>query len=642
MPAARPHRTSVVGTAGHVDHGKSALVQALTGTHPDRLREEIERQMTIDLGFAWLTLPNGDSVGLVDVPGHRDFIENMLAGVGGMDAVLLVIAADEGVMPQTREHAAIVRLLGVERGIVVLSKADLVDDAEWLGMVEADARALLAGSPLGEAPSRAVSARTGQGMAELSQAISALVHDLPPKADRSRPRLPIDRVFSMPGFGTVVTGTLLDGSLEVGQEVELAPGALRGRIRGLQTHKQHIARAAPGSRVAVNISGVSVDQVERGDVVILPESYRPTRLLDARIAALEDASGPITHNQELKLFIGTAQRVARIRLLDTDRISPGGTGWGQLVLRRPIIAAPGDRLVLRRPSPAETLGGGIVVGVAPDRLHRRRDAQVLALLERLAGGDPRDRLIELAASRGPATIQTLAQLSELELEHAARLAEDLVGDGRLKRLAGTTSTADAMLIEPGAWRRLTERAQAVLDRYHNAYPLRGGVPREELKSQLRLEAKAFHASLETWRAEGDVREAGGNVARSRFQPTPSPGEQAAIDRALQRLAAARFAPPSIKELQGELGEEAFNYLAASGALVLVSPEVAFGAEAYQALVRGTLDVLAREGEATVARIRDEFDTSRRFILALLEHLDSRGVTIRSGDVRKPGPRAGEP
>ncbi len=328
----------VVGTAGHVDHGKSTLVHALTGINPDRLREELERQMTIDLGFAWLTLPGGETVGIVDVPGHRDFVENMLAGVAGMDAVLMVVAADEGVMPQTREHLAILTLLGVQRGVMVLTKADLVEDPEWLRMVEGDVRTLLVGSPLADMPAVAVSSRTGVGLDTLRQSLAEVLRETPVRRDRGRPRLPVDRVFSMSGFGTVVTGTLVDGTLEVGQEVEFLPSGQRGRIRGLQSHRNRIAQAEPGNRVAANVSGVDVQAVHRGEVLGDPGSLTASRLLDVKLLCLADASGPITHNLELKVFLGTAQRVGRVRLLEGDRIMPGGQAMAQLVLREPVVA----------------------------------------------------------------------------------------------------------------------------------------------------------------------------------------------------------------------------------------------------------------------------------------------------------------
>ena len=283
----------VIGTAGHVDHGKSTLIAALTGINPDRLKEEQERQMTIDLGFAWLTLPGGEEIGIVDVPGHRDFIENMLAGIGGIDAALLVIAADEGVMPQTREHLAILDLLQIKHGIVILTKIDLVDDPAWLDLVEADVRAALQGTVLQAAPILRVSSPTRAGFPELLQSLDTLMEKLPARPDLGRPRLPIDRVFSIAGFGTVVTGTLSDGRLAVGDELEILPVGLHARIRGLQTHKKKEETAVPGSRVAVNLSGVDVEQVSRGEVLASPGQYAPTQRLDVQFRLLAELSAPL-------------------------------------------------------------------------------------------------------------------------------------------------------------------------------------------------------------------------------------------------------------------------------------------------------------------------------------------------------------
>src|ERR671918_686980 len=294
----------VIGTAGHVDHGKSTLIAALTGTHPDRLKEEQLREMTIDLGFGWLTLPNGEEVGIVDVPGHRDFIENMLSGIGGIDAALLIIAADEGVMPQTREHLAILDLLQIPTGLIVLTKIDLASEQAWLDLVEADIRAVVSGTVLNDAPIIRVSAKTKTGLASLVSNLESLLQQKPARPDLSRPRLPIDRVFSMSGFGTVVTGTLLDGQLALGDEVEILPSGQKGRVRGLQTHKRKEERAVPGSRTAVNISGIETESIQRGEVVTYPNQYQTTRRIDARFRLLKDTSSALKHNTEVKFFVG--------------------------------------------------------------------------------------------------------------------------------------------------------------------------------------------------------------------------------------------------------------------------------------------------------------------------------------------------
>jgi len=320
----------VIGTAGHVDHGKSTLIKALTGIHPDRLKEEQIREMTIDLGFAWLTLPNNEEIGIIDVPGHRDFIENMLAGVGGIDAALLVIAADEGVMPQTKEHLAILDLLQIKNGIIVISKIDLVDDEDWLDLVELDIRDAVKNTIFSEAPVVRVSAHSMEGIDNLVANITDLLLEVEPKPDHNRARLSIDRVFSLSGFGTIVTGTLIDGTFKIGEEVELLPEKLKTRIRGLQTHKKKEEMAFPGSRTAVNISGIEMSQVHRGQVLAAVNKYQPTKRFDAFVRLVSDSSFSIKHNQQIKLFIGSSEVLSRVRVLGKDEIKPGEAGWVQI------------------------------------------------------------------------------------------------------------------------------------------------------------------------------------------------------------------------------------------------------------------------------------------------------------------------
>ena len=351
----------IIGTAGHVDHGKSTLVTALTGINPDRLKEEHQREMTIELGFASLTLPDGEKVGLIDVPGHRDFIGNMLAGIGGIDAVLLVIAADEGVSAQTREHLAILDLLHITRGLVVLTKLDLVTDPDWLELVELEAREILQHTSLENAPILKISARTGAGIPDLLGSLQHLLKDLPAKPDLGRPRLPVDRVFSLTGFGTVVTGTLLDGSLELGDEVVSLPEGISGRIRGLQNHNQKLQRVTPGSRAALNISGIDKHQLVRGSVIAKPGSYEPTALLDVHFRYLPELTQELRHNTQVKLFIGSGEAGGQVRLLGKETLEPGDEAFLQIRLAHPVVAARGDRFIIRLPSPAETLGGGVVL-----------------------------------------------------------------------------------------------------------------------------------------------------------------------------------------------------------------------------------------------------------------------------------------
>jgi selenocysteine-specific elongation factor len=483
----------VIGTAGHVDHGKSTLIAALTGVHPDRLKEEQAREMTIDLGFGWLTLQNGEEIGIVDVPGHRDFIENMLAGIGGIDAALLVIAADEGVMPQTKEHLAILDLLQIPAGLIVLTKTDLASDSSWLDLVETDIRAAVKDTVMQDAPLVHVSAKTRTGLDELLAALSQILQTKPARPDLGRPRLPIDRVFSMPGFGTVVTGTLTDGALALGDEVEILPGGAKGRVRGLQTHKKKEERSLPGSRTAVNISGVAMEEIRRGEVVVHPNQYQPTRRADVRLRLLKDISAPLKHSSEVKVFLGTAETIANVRVLGAEELAPGEEGWVQLELRDPLVAVRGDRLILRRPSPGETLGGGILVDPHPKGRHKRMDEAVLKSLESLAQGSPADILLEAALALGPATLKEVIARSRLESEPAETALEELLGNGMLVNLENGPWRMDSLVIPSAQWQALQEKTLQIVGEYHKSYPLRKGIPREELKSKLKLTPRMFNA-----------------------------------------------------------------------------------------------------------------------------------------------------
>ena len=375
----------VIGTAGHVDHGKSTLVKALTGIDPDRLQEEKAREMTIDLGFAHLTLPGGRDISIIDVPGHERFIKNMLAGVGGFDAALLVIAADEGVMPQTEEHVGILKVLGIDRGVVVLTKIDMVDD-EWLGLMREEVRERLValGSPFAAQPMVGVSARTGVGLTDLLGALDAELTHAAPRPDRGKPRLPVDRAFSISGFGTVATGTLIDGRLSVGQEVELQPGGVRSRIRSIQMHNARADLAPPGNRVAVNLVGLGVEDVRRGMVVTTPGWLTASDRLDVRLRLLPDAGANVEQNGHYDLFIGASEASANVTLLDAETLAPGESGLLQLRLSTPVAVARGDRFILRLPSPSRTLGGGVVLETLPRR-HKRFHPPRLPRLKRSNG-----------------------------------------------------------------------------------------------------------------------------------------------------------------------------------------------------------------------------------------------------------------
>jgi selenocysteine-specific elongation factor len=641
----------VIGTAGHVDHGKSTLVQALTGTHPDRLKEEREREMTIDLGFAWLTLPKseflpeGEEVGIVDVPGHRDFIENMLSGVGGIDAALLVIAADEGVMPQTREHLSILDILQIGGGVVALTKVDLIEDREWLDLVEEDVRKQLSSTVLANAPIVRVSSRTREGLPELLQSLGACLAEQPLRPDLGRPRLPIDRVFTMAGFGTVVTGTLVDGHLKVGDEIQILSselgsnqGDLRGRIRGLQTHKRKEDLAVPGSRTAVNISGIDLQHVHRGDVIVHPGDYPLTHLLDVRFRLLRDVIQPLEHNTEVKFFIGATEVVARVRLLGVEQLLPGQETWLQLELAEPVVAMRNDRYILRRPSPGETLGGGVVVDPRPKRRHKRFSEETLTQLESLTKGLPTEVLLQASMVLGAAPFQEVVTRANLDPVTARQAAQELALAGQLLPIEFDEGehdfTPQELVTNRAYWEKLISRVKEIVDSYHQAFPLRRGVLREELKSRLKLSSRLFNACSRKWLQMGLLEENGLYLLKLGHEIRFTPQQQRSIDGLLSRFAAAPFAPPSIKECQAEVGEELYSALLETGELIAVSPDVVFRRKDFEKMGEELRKILERQGTITAAEVRDFFNTSRRYVLAFLEYLDSKGVTVRDGDVRR--------
>jgi len=641
----------VIGTAGHVDHGKSALVLALTGIDPDRLREEKERGLTIDLGFAWFTLPDGEPVGVIDVPGHRDFIENMLAGVGSIDATLFVVAADESVMPQTREHLAILDLLEIDTGIVAITKTDLAESEEWLELVVDDVAQTLAGTVLEDAPLVLTSARSGRGLDELLAVLERVLATPQRHPDRGRPRLPIDRVFSVSGFGTVVTGTLIDGTLETGQEIRIQPQGLKARIRGLQTHKEKIDRAVPGSRVAVNLSGVDTDQVARGDVVATGDWLEGTTLVDVRMRYLPDilwpdlgqfAQRPLRHNTRLKFYTGAAEVMGRVRLLGQQALLPEQVGWVQLELQEPIAMVRGDHYIVRLPSPPTTVGGGIVVDPHPGRKHRRFRSAVVDRLETLAEGSPADILLQTLERDGVTSVNDLLDVGGLE-ERAHGALADLLDEGRAlilnderlhdAELADPLDSGQALVVSRVWWSSLVERIVDALSSYHESFPLRQGMPREALRSRLHLDPRTFDAVAAQAEREGVVVDEGASVRLSAHAVELKPQQKEQVTELLSRFQQDPYAPPSVKEAVEMVGEDVYRVLISREDLVQVSPDVVFLPETYQTMVSRIRARIERGGSVTLAEVRDMFDSSRKYAQAILEHLDEKGVTKRVGDKR---------
>jgi len=605
----------VLGTAGHVDHGKSTLVQRLTGIDPDRFAEEKRRGLTIDLGFAWLQLPSGREVGLIDVPGHERFIKNMLSGAGGVSVCLFVVAANEGWKPQSAEHLAIIDILGVRHGVVALTKSDLVDtDTLELARVEIEDK--LSVSSLAGAPVIECSALTGEGIDELVAALDAALEAAPPAPDLGRPRLWIDRVFTIAGAGTVVTGTLMGGSLRSGDEVQIAPEGRRARVRTIQSHKKEVTEVAPGNRVALNLVGLQREGAERGDAVIAPRGWRTTSRVEAliRMSPHEVTGRPheLTEKGAHLLYVGSAETPARLRLLGATTLASGDEGFAQLHLRDPLPLGRGDRFVLRDAGRVMTFGGGVILDPAP-LLARRGDEGRLALLERLRNADHDEALRAL-----------LDSYEELDVEDAlARSGAPLVPEGVVH--------LGPRLVAPLRLGRLLAQIREALAGHHRARPLDRLVSREQLRADLGLEPAAFDALLAR---SDEVVEEGAGVRLASHEAGLDRHQRDARDSLVRQIEATGFQPPLTSQLNAE--PALLRALADSGELVRIDDFYLTTAQATEARTK-VRQRIEEEGPVTVAQIRDLLATSRKYAVPLCEWLDSTGATIRRGDVRLLGP-----
>jgi selenocysteine-specific elongation factor len=629
-----PARLAIVGTAGHIDHGKTALVRRLTGVDTDRLPEEKKRGISIDLGFAPLVTPAGVHVGIVDVPGHERFVKNMLAGSGGVDLVLLVIAADEGVMPQTREHLAIVRLLGVRRGVIVLTKRDLVETA-WVAEVRRDVAALLADTPFADAPVIEFSAVTGAGTAELLAAMDAQLAGLPLRPADEPARLPVDRVFTVEGFGTVVTGTLWRGRIRVGDTLELQPNGLPVRVRRVQVHGQTVEEAHAGQRTAVALHGVEREQVERGDWLIGTGSLRPSHILDVRFEALGDLEDAWPGNTRVRFHLGASEIIGRLVLLEGESVAPGASALAQVRLERPAVAARGDRFVIRRYSPAHTVGGGSVIEPVASKRRRHGALDQLAVRE---SGSLEARLLQLVeAETNPISTSRLAQVvGESQTVTGAALARLLDEHDLVQPL-------------PDRWLALDHwhAAIGVIERevrgYAEKFPTRFGIAKGDLKSGLKIVLDgalfdiAFHALEEDGRLE---------VRSQRVRPADSPWEPPAqAVEALRKLEAELEANgmsvPDVAAWQAKLGPAAADVTTLGlflERLVRVNQDLVYTAHQMKVLRAKLADYFATKPALTMAEFKDLAGVSRKFAVPLLEHCDRVGWTVRAGDERKKGGR----
>ncbi|PLX79095.1 MAG: selenocysteine-specific translation elongation factor [Desulfuromonas sp.] len=621
----------IIGTAGHVDHGKTVLIKALTGIETDRFKEEQERGISIDIGFAPFRLADGTVVGVVDVPGHERFIHNMLAGIGGIDLVLLVVDVNEGVMPQTREHLQILQLLQIPRGILVLTKCDTADP-EFVDLVEEDVREEVAGTFLQEAPCCRVSALEGTGMEQLVATISAEIKQLPPKDCDGPMRLPIDRHFTVAGFGTVVTGTLLSGQVKIGDQVEVLPADVQVRVRDIQVHGKKVDQAFAGQRVALNLAGLDRQMVPRGSVVGTPGVFTPTTRCDTRVTLLEDAPRPLRFRDPVHICLGTARAVGLVALLDRDVLKPGESALVQIHLDRPLVAHRQDRFIIRSYSPLATIGGGSVVDANPIKHKRFRD-EVMTALKELESGE-RSFLLGKLQELGCGTLKELEIASGLGRDRIQDHLQALAASSQVEQLGNQWTTTDTHVL----WQQRLE--ESVAD-FHRRQPLQSGIARATLKGALpqQLSQKGFDLLLEQLLSENRLLLHGEAIASPDFERSINPADQERMDKISTIY---RNAGPQAKNKREMLEQAAlsptgcdhlFQLLFEQKTLIKLNEESFLHAETYQHALKLLQQHFASHKTLTLAEFRDQFGSARKQVQALLEYWDSLKYTLRKENER---------
>jgi selenocysteine-specific elongation factor len=626
----------VMGTAGHIDHGKTQLIKTLTGIDTDRLKEEKERGITIDLGFAHLTYEDGTEVGVIDVPGHERFVRNMLAGVGGIDLVMLVIAADEGVMPQTREHLSICQLLRVKEGLVALTKTDLVDE-DWLELVSEDTREFLKGTFLEDKPIVPVSAKTGQGIADLKRELQTLVARVPPKQSEGKFRLPVDRVFTIRGFGTVVTGTLFSGTIRVEERIEIYPKGIEAKIRGLQVHNTSVPEAIAGQRTAINLQGIDKIDLERGDVLGHPGEFAPTFMLDAVLQHLADAPRPLRHRARVRLHVGTSEIMGRVILLDRDDLAPGEEAYVQLRLEEPAIVLPRDRFVIRSYSPVQTIGGGMVLDAQPVK-HRRGEAGLAEHFQLLAEGSPKEIFTH-----------HLKRATHQGLRLAEFLPRTELSEARLRQVATTMQRAGPVravnpdmgwYVHADALDTLTRELRRYLETYHRQNPLKPSVSIEEMRAKVRaLGERVCLMALEELRRQGAVIVERDRVRLATHQVALDDTRERILNELEAEFLAAGFQPPRVEDLFAKLNigkghdKALLQVLLDQGRAVRLKENVVFHRSNLVKAESLLVQFLRDHREITPIEFKDLLGISRKYAIPLLEYFDSQKITMRVGDKR---------
>lgn len=625
----------IIGTAGHIDHGKTTLIKALTGRNTDRWEEEQRRGITIDLGFTYFDLPGGDRAGIIDVPGHEKFINNMVAGVVGMDLVLLVIAADEGIMPQTREHVDILHLLGIEKSIIVLNKCDLVDE-EWLELVEEEVREELAGTFLEHAPVAKVSAATGQGLEELIQIIEKMTEDdLTPKDIHTIPRLPVDRVFTLPGFGTIITGTLVSGTIHKEDTLEMYPVGKECKIRSIQVHGTDRDVCYAGQRVAINLSNVKKKEIARGCVLAPKNSMKNTDLLDVKLNVLDSSMRVLTNHSRLHFFTGTSEILCRAVLLDKEEIGPGESGYVQLRLEEEIAVRRGDKFVVRFYSPMETIGGGVILEPNPG-VKKRFHQDVIDELKRKESGSVAD-VIELHIREHGKTLITLAELAKmtaLSEQEIREAAEELKSQGQIQEFQ---LKKDTWFWHADSRRAATEEILAALTAYETKYPYRYGMKKAEVQGIYfqKIRPNLFDRIIEFLEEEGCVKREGEFLCTPDYQVRKDGVFDQVSSVLLDTFKKARFdfvrySEISLPKVERETGDDILNILLVEGSVVKVTEDM-YTLKEYMEEARQAISAhLADDPVITIAQVRDMFQTSRKSAKPILEYMDSIKVTKKTG------------
>ncbi|NOY52702.1 MAG: selenocysteine-specific translation elongation factor [Deltaproteobacteria bacterium] len=627
----------ILGTAGHVDHGKTALVRALTGVDTDRLEEEKKRGITIVLGFAEMELPGGIQVGIVDVPGHERFVNQMLAGVGGVDMIMLVVAADEGVMPQTREHFDICRLLNVRKGLTVITKTDLVD-TEWLALVQQDVEGLIEGTFLEGRPVCPVSAKTGDGMGALKKSLAEIAGEVEDRDSRGILRLPVDRVFTMKGFGTVITGTLLSGNVKNGEAVEILPGGLQARVRGMQVHSKSVEEALAGQRTALNLQGVEKESIRRGDTVTVPGLLTPTYMVDAVVTLLPDVEKPLKNRSLIRFYIGASRGVGNIVHLDREQLMPEEQGYAQIRLREPVVAMGGDRFILRSVSENRTIGGGEILDPQP-RKHKTSDPSVVPSLEVLKEGSPEEKAVVFLRHAGFSGMDLAGFRCRLPL--AKGTAKKILQRLR-ERGEAVTLLADTLhLLHMDHLKKIEKKTLSVLTGYHRSKPLEPGIPKAELASRLStmIGEKVFPSILNHLSRGGKVIVEENRVRLPEHKVCLTSEEEEAARKIEALYKEAGLAPPYSRKLSGELGleeslvAEILRHLVERKSLTHIQGDLFMDTKALEAGREKVRAVLEGEGEISVAGMRELLGLTRKYLIPLLEYFDGIGFTARKGDVR---------